>query len=127
MTISTEHSELPALSPGASHRLVKHTFEGVGSAGSELSAYIQAGLHADELPGMLVIQHLLNALVKLDNAGRIRGRIVVRPFANPIGLGQRVFGAHTGRFNLDHRSNRRRRMTSCRASTSTSAMRFARS
>jgi uncharacterized protein len=76
---------------------------------------------------MLVIQHLLNALVKLDNAGRIRGRIVVRPFANPIGLGQRVFGAHTGRFNLDHRSNRRRRMTSCRASTSTSAMRFARS
>jgi len=124
MTLSTEHSELPALSPGASHRLLKHTFEG---GGSELSAYIQAGLHADELPGMLVIQHLLNALVKLDNAGRIRGRIVVRPFANPIGLGQRVFGAHTGRFNLDHRSNRRRRMTSCRASTSTSAMRFARS
>src|SRR5471030_2047231 len=106
MTLSTEHSELPALSPGASHRLLKHTFEG---GGSELSAYIQAGLHADELPGMLVIQHLLDALVKLDNAGRIRGRIVVRPFANPIGLGQRVFGAHTGRFNLDNGENFNRR------------------
>jgi predicted deacylase len=106
MTLWTEHSELPALSPGASHRLLKHTFEGVGS---ELSAYIQAGLHADELPGMLVIQHLLDALVKLDNAGRIRGRIVVRPFANPIGLGQRVFGAHTGRFNLDNGENFNRR------------------
>ena len=106
MTISTEHSELPALSPGASHRLFKHTFEGVGSG---LSAYIQAGLHADELPGMLAIQHLLEALVTLDNAGRIRGRIVVRPFANPIGLGQRVFGAHTGRFNLDNGENFNRR------------------
>jgi uncharacterized protein len=112
MTLSTEHSELPALSPGASHRLLKHTFEGarsVGSVGSQLSAYIQAGLHADEWPGMLAIQHLLNALVKLDNAGRIRGRIVVRPFANPIGLGQRVFGAHTGRFNLDNGENFNRR------------------
>ncbi|SAL23903.1 succinylglutamate desuccinylase/aspartoacylase [Caballeronia udeis] len=106
MTLSTEYSELPALSPGASHRLFKHTFEGVGSG---LSAYIQAGLHADELPGLLVIQHLLDALVKLDNAGRIRGRIVVRPFANPIGLGQRVFGAHTGRFNLDNGENFNRR------------------
>jgi predicted deacylase len=106
VTVSTEHFELPALSPGASHRLLKHTFEGVGSA---LSAYIQAGLHADELPGMLAIQHLLDALVKLESAGRIRGRIVVRPFANPIGLGQRVFGAHTGRFNLDNGENFNRR------------------
>jgi uncharacterized protein len=106
VTLSTEYSELPALSPGASHRLLKHTFEGVGS---ELSAYIQAGLHADELPGLLAIQHLLGALVKLDNAGRIRGRIVVRPFANPVGLGQRVFGAHTGRFNLDNGENFNRR------------------
>jgi predicted deacylase len=118
MTLSTEHSELPTLSPGASHRLLKHTFEGaasdgsvesIESVGSHLSAYIQAGLHADELPGMLVIQHLLDALVKLDNAGRIRGRIVVRPFANPIGLGQRVFGAHAGRFNLDNGENFNRR------------------
>lgn len=109
MSLSTEHTELPALSPGASHRLVKHSFESAGSGGSPLSAYIQAGLHADELPGMLVIQHLLDALVKLDNAGRIRGRIVVRPFANPVGLGQRVFGAHTGRFNLDNGENFNRR------------------
>jgi predicted deacylase len=115
MTLSTEHCELPALSPGASHRLFKHTFEGaasggsVASVGSHLSAYIQAGLHADELPGLLVIQHLLDALVQLDNAGRIRGRIVVRPFANPIGLGQRVFGAHAGRFNLDNGENFNRR------------------
>jgi len=109
MTLSTEYSELPSLSPGASHRLLKHTFEGVGSTGSGRSAYIQAGLHADELPGMLVIQHLLDALVKLDDAGRIHGRIVVRPFANPIGLGQRVFGAHTGRFNLDNGENFNRR------------------
>jgi predicted deacylase len=118
MTLSTEHSELPALSPGASHRLLKHTFEGAasggpegsfGSAGAHLSAYIQAGLHADELPGLLVIQHLLEALVKLDNAGRIRGRIVVRPFANPVGLGQRVFGAHAGRFNFDNGENFNRR------------------
>ncbi|CAN7545634.1 M14 family metallopeptidase [Caballeronia sp. LjRoot29] len=114
MTLSTEHSELPSLSPGASHRLLKHNFEGAsdgsaGSVGSHLSAYIQAGLHADELPGLLVIQHLLEALVLLDNAGRIRGRIVVRPFANPVGLGQRVFGAHAGRFNLDNGENFNRR------------------
>jgi predicted deacylase len=106
MTTSTNHFELPALSPGAAHRLLRHTFEG---AGSDLSAYVQAGLHADELPGLLAIQHLLDALVKLDAAGRIRGRIVVCPFANPIGLGQRIFGAHTGRFNLDNGENFNRR------------------
>jgi predicted deacylase len=106
VTTSTDQFELPVLSPGAAHRLVRHTFEG---AGSDLSAYIQAGLHADELPGLLVIQHLLAALVKLDAAGRIRGRIVVCPFANPIGLGQRIFGAHAGRFNLDNGENFNRR------------------
>lgn len=106
MTTSTDYFELPGLSPGASHRLMKHTFEGVGS---NQSAYIQAGLHADELPGLLTIQHLLAALVKLDAAGHIRGRIVVRPFANPIGLGQRIFGAHTGRFNLENGENFNRR------------------
>ncbi|NVZ55757.1 succinylglutamate desuccinylase/aspartoacylase family protein [Pseudomonas edaphica] len=88
---------LPSQTPGVAHKLYKHTFSG-GSG--QRSAYIQAGLHADEHPGLLVIQNLLVHLQRLEQAGRIDGRIVIRPFANPVGMGQQVFGQLPGRFNL---------------------------
>lgn len=34
--------------------------------------YIQASLHADELPGMLVAWHLKQRLAELEAAGRLR-------------------------------------------------------
>ncbi|UCP11681.1 succinylglutamate desuccinylase/aspartoacylase family protein [Pseudomonas sp. MM213] len=93
---------LPSQTPGVVHKLCKHTFSGTSG---QRSAYIQAGLHADEHPGLLVIQHLLVHLQKLEQQERIFGRIVIRPFANPVGMGQQVFGQLTGRFNLANGEN----------------------
>lgn len=104
MAIYEKDVTLPSQSPGASHRLISYTFSG-RSGSHARTAYIQAGLHADEHPGLLVIQHLLTRLQALDDNDQILGRIVVRPFANPVGMGQRVFGHLAGRFNLDNGEN----------------------
>ncbi len=71
---------------------------GPGDAGRK--AYVQASLHADELPGMLAAHHLRQRLAALEAEGRLRGEVVVVPVANPIGLGQTVLLALEGRFDL---------------------------
>ncbi|MBC8056279.1 MAG: succinylglutamate desuccinylase/aspartoacylase family protein, partial [Rhizobiales bacterium] len=76
-----------------------------GPAESGRKAYVQASLHADELPGMLVAHHLRQRLDALERAGRLRGEIVVVPVANPIGLGQTVLLRHQGRFELGSGEN----------------------
>jgi len=68
-------------------------------------AYIQSSLHAGELPGMLVAAVLRRKLAVLEAAGKLRGEIVVVPVANPIGLGQHMFGTHVGRFELGSMQN----------------------
>jgi predicted deacylase len=71
-----------------------------GRAGSGKKAYIQAALHADEVPAMLVAQRLKRELERLDAAGRILGEVILVPAANPIGLSQVVQGTPFGRFDL---------------------------
>lgn len=72
-----------------------------GVAGSGEKAYIQASLHADELPGMLVIHHLRGLLEKAEQERLIRGEIVLVPVANPIGLAQALLYQALGRFELE--------------------------
>jgi predicted deacylase len=67
---------------------------------SERRVYIQASLHADEVPGMLVAQFLRRRLIALEGAGKLRTEIVLVPAANPIGLSQAIHGAPFGRFDL---------------------------
>lgn len=62
--------------------------------------YIQASLHADELPGMLVAHHLRERLAALERDGKLSSEIVLVPVANPIGLAQTVLHAPQGRFEL---------------------------
>ncbi|KIG06752.1 succinylglutamate desuccinylase/aspartoacylase family protein [Caballeronia concitans] len=71
--------------------------------------YIQASLHADELPGAVVAWMLKRRFAELEAAGRLRARIVLVPLANPAGLNQHWFGAHMGRFDMrsGHDYNRR--------------------
>ncbi len=76
-----------------------HSFH-FGAAGTGKKVYIQAALHADEVPGMLVAQFLRRELLALEAAGKIRGEIVLVPAANPIGLAQAIHGAPFGRFDL---------------------------
>ena len=76
-----------------------------GPQGTGRKVYVQAALHADELPGMLVAHHLRQRLLALDAAGRLRGEVVIVPVANPIGIGQTVLLANEGRFELGSGEN----------------------
>src|SRR3954468_19642810 len=71
-----------------------------GTPGAGKKVYIQASLHADEVPGMLVAQFLRKRLVALEAAGQIAGEVILVPAANPIGLAQAIHGAAFGRFDL---------------------------
>ena len=71
-----------------------------GEAGSGPKAYIQAGLHANEAPGMLAAHHLRERLAVLEAEGTIRGEIILVPAANPLGFAQHLLGSHQGRFAL---------------------------
>ncbi|MGL4767075.1 MAG: M14 family metallopeptidase [Formosimonas sp.] len=85
-------------SPLGSQRSITALFFGPESASRKI--YIQASLHADELPGALTAYHLRHLLRELEQAGQLRAQIVLVPLANPIGLAQSVqFMAH-GRFDL---------------------------
>jgi predicted deacylase len=70
-----------------------------GRAGGK-KAYIQAALHADEVPAMLVAHILRRELERLDAEGRVHGDVILVPAANPIGLSQVVQGMPFGRFDL---------------------------
>lgn len=102
MSIKTTSLFSGAAGTGNQSQILKHVFsDGESSRG----IYLQAGLHADEHPGMLVIQHLLPLLEKVDQAGGINGTITLVPYANPTGMIQNVLGFWTGRFNLANGEN----------------------
>lgn len=70
-----------------------------GAPGARPKAYLQAGLHADEFPGMLALRHLAARLEELAARGEISGEIVLVPQANPLGLAQHRFGLLQGRYH----------------------------
>lgn len=102
MPLLTEILNLPTSSPGLSRHLTVLRFRG---AAPGPKAYIQAAVHADEVPALLVAQQLRAQLLALDTAGRLRGEILLLPYANPIGLGQFLHGHQLGRFELDGGQN----------------------
>ncbi|MFN3736526.1 succinylglutamate desuccinylase/aspartoacylase family protein [Hydrogenophaga sp.] len=96
--------EHPLLSPslGAQKTLVSLHY---GDPAARPKVYLQASLHAEELPGMLVAHHLRQALDEADRQGLIRGCVVLVPAANPIGLAQRLDHKAMGRFEFDTSQN----------------------
>lgn len=96
--------ELPlAHSPlGTGRTLATHRY---GLPGARPKVYVQAGLHASEIPPMLVADRLIALLDEAEAKGEIKGEIIVVPFCNPIGLGQVVQGELLGRFALDGSGN----------------------
>ncbi|WEX77684.1 succinylglutamate desuccinylase/aspartoacylase family protein [Sinorhizobium numidicum] len=67
--------------------------------------YIQAALHANELPGTALAHFLLEKLRHADRNGAILGDVIIVPQANPIGAAQTHFGELEGRFDLGSRTN----------------------
>ncbi|WP_075290961.1 M14 family zinc carboxypeptidase [Pararhizobium arenae] len=89
--------------PGLEWRLPVIRFQG-GKRGAP-SVYIQAALHANELPGTALLHFLCARLRKADAEGAILGDITIVPQANPIGAAQSHFGDMQGRFDLASRIN----------------------
>jgi hypothetical protein len=90
------------MTPGTSRHITVHRF---GRAGARPKAYLQASIHANELPGAMALHHLMPMLVEDQRRGRIRGEIVVVPTVNPIGLSQLVGNIHLGRYDFLGRDN----------------------
>jgi len=88
---------LPSISPGTAREVASLHF---GTPGAGRKVYIQASLHADELPGMLVAHKLRERFLALEREGRIDGEIVLVPMANPVGIAQAIQGTRFGRFDL---------------------------
>ena len=95
--MQVEHIPLKHAPSGTSRELCVYRF---GQPGARPKAYIQAALHADELPGILVAHELRKHLSDAEAAGELIGEVVLVPAANPIGLSQDVLGIHHGRFAL---------------------------
>jgi predicted deacylase len=90
------------MTPGTRRSIAFHRF---GKAGARPKAYLQAAIHANELPGAMALHHLMPMLAAADRARRIKGEIVVVPTVNPIGLAQLVGNNHLGRYELLGRDN----------------------
>jgi uncharacterized protein len=93
--MQVEHLPLAGTTPGTAVTLRVLRF---GPPGVGPSAYIQAGLHADELPPLLVALELQRRLAALEAEGALRGEVRLVPVANPLGLAQMHLGLHQGRF-----------------------------
>ena len=91
------HHNLLSATPGTRHQLLSLHY---GQPGAGPKAMIQASLHADEVPGMLVAHHLRQRLDALHAQGLVRGEVVLVPAANPIGMGQWLLRGYQGRFDL---------------------------
>jgi len=98
----TEDLALASPSPGTRRFLKVHRY---GEAGARPKAYLHAALHADEWPGLLTLNHLIGLLDAADAEDRIAGEIVLLPYANPVGMAQRLNGNLPGRFELDGGGN----------------------
>ncbi|MFJ7886011.1 succinylglutamate desuccinylase/aspartoacylase family protein [Pseudomonas sp. NPDC096917] len=98
------HQTHPLLAPVPGTERHIHSFH-YGPAKPQGKVYIQASLHADELPGMLVAWHLKKRLAELESAGRLHSEIVLVPVANPVGLEQVVMDIPLGRYELESGQN----------------------
>jgi uncharacterized protein len=93
---------LPTHTPGTVRHLHVCRY---GKPGARPKVYVQAGIHADELPANLAAHRLALTLGALEAEGRITGEIVVVPVANPIGLAQVTLNDLQGRYHTGHGGN----------------------
>jgi len=103
---TVESLTLPGTCMGNTRTLTIHRY---GDRSHPAKAYLQAGLHADEAPGFLVMHHLLERLAQADARGAIAGEIVLVPVANPIGVSQWRDDGLQGRFDFWNGINFNRR------------------
>lgn len=95
--MQTVRHELPSSSVGTQRHLISWHY---GPTDRGRKVYLQASLHADELPGMLVAHHLRRLLDQAEAEDRLNAEVVLVPVANPIGLSNAILRMPLGRFEL---------------------------
>lgn len=91
---------IPSDTPGAACRLQYFRFMPSGAPSARYrKIFLQAGLHADEQPGMLILHHLLPMLEAAAAEGRLHAEVVVMPMVNPLGMAHVQFHSHRGRYH----------------------------
>jgi predicted deacylase len=70
-----------------------------GKTGARPKVYMQAAIHANEMPGSMALHHLMPLLVEAEKKGLIKGEIILVPTVNPIGQSQLIGNSHAGRYN----------------------------
>lgn len=101
--MKSEIESIAGETPGVAYELIVHRL--TGSDPSAPRVYIQAGLHADERPGVAALHFLVPMLEKAESEGRLLGSLTIVPHANPIGAAQHMYGEHMGRFSTGTRVN----------------------
>ena len=101
--MKTTIEKLPGDTEGVSYELTVFRFKGTSKKAP--TGYIQAALHAGELPGVVALHALMPKLRAAQAEGRILGDITIVPSANPVGRAQYHFGDVQGRFHLGTRTN----------------------
>lgn len=94
---------LPGDIPGTQYRFQSYHFGDAGNPGPHV--YLQAGLHADELPGVLLLHRLRKRLAVLEAEGHMLGQVTLVPMCNPLGMAQHWAGQHHGRFETSSGEN----------------------
>ena len=102
MAAEVQKFTLAPAGPGSSRELFALFY---GKKNARKKAYIQAAIHADETPALLVAHHLRRLLDQAADKGRILGQVVLVPFANPIGLSQIVNDELSGRYEVGGKGN----------------------
>ena len=97
MAIQKSSITLPSMTPGTQRSIPVLRF---GKAGARPKVYMQAAIHANEMPGTMAMHHLMPLLAEADKKGLIQGEIILVPTVNPIGQAQLVGNSHAGRYNL---------------------------
>jgi predicted deacylase len=97
MALKTSSITLPSMTPGTQRSISVLRF---GKAGARPKVYMQAAIHANEMPGTMALHHLMPLLAEADKKGLIQGEIILVPTVNPIGQAQLVGNSHAGRYNL---------------------------
>ncbi len=96
-----ETAALTGASAGTRRELTVYRY----SCGAGPKVYLQAGLHADEMPGVLILQHLMTLLDEAEARCDLLGEVLVVPAANPIGLSQWAFQRPLGRQDAESMAN----------------------
>lgn len=92
--------------PGRSTEL---SYFRVGPERADKKVYLQAALHCDEQPGILILHHLLKLLREADERGELGAQFVLFPMVNPLGMGDIEFDKLQGRYSrasgINHNRN----------------------